>query len=254
MDSCEIQRRCYCTREQSRSNDTTCENRLIDSRSGKTETFKQSIIQVISNLQRDKILTVPNVLTLLRMLASPVLGYLVLQESYHWACAVFVVAGFTDVLDGYIARHFVSQTSALGSFIDPFADKLLVSILFISLTAVDLIPLSLTVLVLTRDVCLMTAGFYVRYISLNPRPTSLRQYFDLTNRSAVLQPTTISKINTAVQLSLVAFTLAAPVFGYIEHPALQALWYLTASSTLISGVGYIFAKDTFKLLKKAKNK
>jgi len=209
---------------------------------------RRTVKDIIHQLRQDMILTVPNVLTLCRMLMAPVLGYMVLTGAYMAACGIFVIAGITDLLDGYIARNFENQTSELGSFIDPFADKLLVSILFLSLTAVNLIPLALTGLVIVRDVCLMTGGFYVRYISLD-KPVTLKRYFDLTNITAQLQPTVVSKLNTAVQLSLVAFTLAAPVFGYVDHPALHGLWYLTAGTTIVSGVGYIFAKGTFKLLR-----
>lgn len=239
-----IQLRSYCTK-QSKVNSAEKEAKDL---SENTNTVKKTGV----DLQYSTILTVPNLLTMLRMVLAPVLGYLVLQEAYTPACGVFVVAGLTDMLDGFIARNFRNQTSALGSFIDPLADKLLISILFVSLTAVNLLPVALTVLVVTRDVCLTSAGFYVRYISLNPRPKSLREFFDITNPSARLQPTLISKVNTAVQLSVVALTLAAPVFDFVENPALQALWYLTAVTTVMSGVGYIFARDTFKLLQQAR--
>ncbi|CAG0896113.1 unnamed protein product [Darwinula stevensoni] len=74
----------------------------------------------------------------------------------------------SDVCDGMIARNFRNQQSMLGSFLDPMADKVLVAVLFLSLTYKDLIPLPLTTLIIARDICLMSAGFYIRYRSLPP--------------------------------------------------------------------------------------
>lgn len=164
---------------------------------------------------------------------------------------MFAYAGITDLLDGYIARRYPSQASSFGSYLDPLADKLLVSTLFISLTAVHLIPVVLTTLVIIRDVLLIGAAFYVRYISLPP-PKTFRRYFDVTHATAQLQPTFVSKFNTVVQLSLVAATLAAPVLNYVDSVALIYLWYLTAGTTVASGLSYIFAKNTFRILRETK--
>ncbi len=71
-------------------------------------------------------------------------------------------------LDGWIARNFKGQSSMLGSFLDPLADKILVSTLFLSLTYVHLIPIALTSLVVSRDIFLVYAGLYVRYMGVVP--------------------------------------------------------------------------------------
>lgn len=84
---------------------------------------------------------------------------------------IFGVAGLTDLADGWIARTWTSQASKLGSFLDPMADKLLVGTLFLSLTWVDLIPVSLTCLVILRDFALIGAASYIRYRSL-PEPVN----------------------------------------------------------------------------------
>ncbi|KAI0231608.1 putative cardiolipin synthase (CMP-forming) [Lamellibrachia satsuma] len=207
--------------------------------------------RVLGFVKKENIVTIPNMLTGLRIAMTPFLGYLVLQQCYPMACIIFIITGITDVLDGWVARTFENQTSAFGSFLDPLADKLLISVLFVTLTMVHLIPLPLTALVIARDVCLITGAFYVRYISIVP-PKTLKRYFDVQIATAQLQPTIISKLNTAVQLSLVTFSLCAPVFSFIDHPAMHALWFLTAGTTIASGVGYIFAKDTFKILQQTK--
>ncbi|CAD5114324.1 DgyrCDS3462 [Dimorphilus gyrociliatus] len=162
---------------------------------------------------------------------TPILSYLILNGQLNTACGVFVLAGLTDLLDGYIARNVPGQKSAFGSFMDPLADKLLVSTMFISLTVVQLMPLPLTVIVFLRDITLIIAAFYVRYISLPP-PRTFYRYFDATHATSELRPTLISKWNTALQLSTVALTLVSPVLGLQDNWLLPGLCWLTAGTTV----------------------
>ncbi|CAL7951122.1 unnamed protein product [Xylocopa violacea] len=184
-----------------------------------------------------------------RIVVSPYFSYLILSQDYQIALWLLIIAGFSDLADGWIARTWTSQASKLGSFLDPVADKLLMGTLFSSLTWVGLIPIPLTCLVLARDVALVTAASYIRYKSLPP-PKTLARYFDPTHATAQLAPTFISKLNTAIQLSLVAGTLAAPVFQFVNHPVLEALCYVTALTTLAGGVSYLISKNTYKFLRK----
>ncbi|XP_045184752.1 cardiolipin synthase (CMP-forming)-like [Mercenaria mercenaria] len=190
---------------------------------------------------KENVWTVPNMLTMSRIMLTPVIGYLVVEESYSVALGLFTFAGLTDLLDGYIARNFKNQMSAFGTALDPLADKILITVLTVTLTMAQLLPVPLAVLIIGRDVLLIATGFVIRYISLPP-PRTIKRYFDITNPTAKLLPSTLSKINTALQLSLVCFTLAAPVFGFIDHPALQCLWGLTAATTFGSGVGYVITR------------
>lgn len=200
-------------------------------------------------VEKENIWTIPNVLCLARIVASPYLGYLIYHEEFNTAFFIMLLAGLTDLLDGLIARNFASQASKLGSFLDPMADKILISSLCISLTCVNLMPVYLTGLILSRDVALASAGFYIRYKSLPP-PKTLARYFDATHATAKLAPTGISKFNTTVQLSAVGIGLMSPVFGFIGHPHLDNLWYFTATTTIASALSYVFTKDTYKILKK----
>uniref|UniRef100_A0A096NVG1 cardiolipin synthase (CMP-forming) n=1 Tax=Papio anubis TaxID=9555 RepID=A0A096NVG1_PAPAN len=84
--------------------------------------------------------TIPNMLSMTRIGLAPVLGYLIIEEDFNIALGVFALAGLTDLLDGFIARNWANQKSALGSALDPLADKILISILYVSLTYADLIP------------------------------------------------------------------------------------------------------------------
>ncbi|XP_030754498.1 probable cardiolipin synthase (CMP-forming) [Sitophilus oryzae] len=200
-------------------------------------------------VEKENIYTVPNFLCISRIIVSPYLGFLIVQGNFDFALGILGFAAVTDLLDGWIARTWESQSSKMGSFLDPMADKVLIAILFLTLTYADLIPVALTGLIITRDIVLVIAGFVIRYISLPPPKTFVR-YFDATHATAQLAPTLISKVNTAVQLLLVGSTLAAPVFNYVDHPLLHSLWYITAGTTIAAGLSYILSKNTYKLLKK----
>ncbi|XP_023616047.1 cardiolipin synthase (CMP-forming) isoform X4 [Myotis lucifugus] len=141
------------------------------------------------------------------------------------------------MLDGFIARNWASQKSALGSALDPLADKILISILYVSLTYADLIPVPLTYMIISRDIMLILAVFYVRYRTL-PEPRTLSKYFNPCYATARLKPTFISKVNTAVQLILVAASLGAPVFNYAHGFYLPILWCFTAFTTVASAYSY----------------
>lgn len=198
---------------------------------------------------RENVLTIPNALSFFRMCSTPVLGYLVVTSSYTPALVLFCISGITDVLDGQIARAFPSQQSMLGTLLDPMADKFLVATLFLTLTVAGLIPVPLTALIITRDAIIVGCGLYIRFQSLPP-PKTFHRYFDVTLATVKFSPTALSKMNTAIQLGLVAATLAAPVFGYVDHYALHCLWYLTAGTTLTSGLMYLFTKDSYRYIRK----
>ncbi|KAM8775576.1 cardiolipin synthase (CMP-forming) [Rhynchonycteris naso] len=193
--------------------------------------------------------TIPNMLSVTRIGLAPVLGYLIIEEDFNIALGVFAFAGLTDLLDGFIARNWASQKSALGSALDPLADKILISILYVSLTYADLIPVPLTYMIISRDVMLIAAVFYVRYRTL-PTPRTLSKYFNPCYATARLKPTFISKVNTAVQLVLVAASLAAPVFNYADSIYLQILWCFTAFTTAASAYSYYhYGRKTIQVIK-----
>ncbi|XP_028134984.1 probable cardiolipin synthase (CMP-forming) [Diabrotica virgifera virgifera] len=201
-------------------------------------------------IERENVYTIPNFLCVTRIALSPYLGFLIVQTQFDNALFILGIAAVTDLLDGWIARTWKSQSSKIGSFLDPMADKILIGTLFLTLTYVDLIPLVLTGLIIARDVLLVAAGFVIRYLSLPP-PRTLSRYFDMTHATAQLAPTFISKVNTAVQILLVGSTLAAPVFNYVGHPALEALWYITGTTTVAAGLSYLLSKNTYRMLKKS---
>uniref|UniRef100_A0A8C5P095 cardiolipin synthase (CMP-forming) n=1 Tax=Jaculus jaculus TaxID=51337 RepID=A0A8C5P095_JACJA len=160
---------------------------------------------------------------------APVLGYLIIEEDFNVALGVFALAGLTDLLDGFIARNWANQKSALGSALDPLADKILISILY-----VNLIPVPLTYMIISRDVMLIAAVFY---------------YFNPCYATARLKPTFISKVNTA-QLILMTASLAVPVFNYADSICLQILWCCIAFTTAASGYSYYhYGRKTVQVIK-----
>ncbi|XP_073816921.1 probable cardiolipin synthase (CMP-forming) [Musca autumnalis] len=210
---------------------------------------QQRVREKMEEVERENIMTIPNMLTMGRMFLSPYIGYVVVDGNYELAISLLVVAGISDLLDGQIARRWPSQASKAGSFLDPAADKVLMGSLVISMGYCDLLPLWLAGTILFRDVFLIAAGFVIRYISLPP-PRTFSRYFDATHVTAQLEPTLISKINTGVQLSAVGISLGAPMWGYLDHTALHGLWYLTGATTVAAALSYILDKNTFKILSK----
>jgi cardiolipin synthase len=99
-------------------------------------------------------LNIPNILTLLRILLVPVFVGLVMVENFSTATFVFVVAGLTDALDGYIAKRFTQKTN-FGAWLDPFADKFLLVSAFVVLSIKGWIPMFLCALVISRDVVII---------------------------------------------------------------------------------------------------
>lgn len=116
---------------------------------------------------KSSILTVPNVLSLLRLVGVPIYLVLVEGERYEWAVITLIVAGATDYFDGKIARRF-NQTSKLGELLDPAADRLYIVVILFSLWNLDLLPLLVVVLIFGRDVVLALLLVVMKHRGLNP--------------------------------------------------------------------------------------
>lgn len=113
-------------------------------------------------MTRPDVATIPNMITVSRIAASPILGYAVVNDMKLLALGGCVVFAFSDWLDGYLARVLNQQTK-LGAALDPLADKFLVGSLTVGLVYVELLPLSLAGLMLTRDLLLIGTSAYVAY-------------------------------------------------------------------------------------------
>jgi len=145
-----------------------------------------------------QILTAPNQLTLLRMIFVPFILIHLVEGRYLWALIVFVIAGFSDGLDGLLARGLHQQT-LLGEYLDPIADKLLLSSMFLVLSILHKIPWKFTVLVFSRDISILAASAVLFAIA------GLRNF----------RPSIFGKANTFSQICAVFFVLVLEV--YPEH-------------------------------------
>lgn len=166
-------------------------------------------------------ISIPNILTLVRILLTPVFIILLLRHLYWQALAVFVIAGVSDALDGFIARYF-NQRTTLGAYLDPVADKLLLASAYISLAVLEVLPAWVTVIVIARDV-IISLGIAI--LTLTQKPYEVR-------------PTIISKCTTAAQLVLVIVALCDPARIHLTALYPPLLW-LTAGLTTASGLHYI---------------
>ncbi len=157
-------------------------------------------------------LTIPNLITLLRFVLVPAVIYAMLLGRMDWALAGFVVAGVSDGLDGFIARQF-NQRSALGAYLDPMADKLLLVSVFVVLGLMGELPLWLVIAAVSRDALIVTA---VLLSTVMGNPVEMKPIF-------------VSKANTAVQIVLAALVLSELAFG-------QHFWDLRGWLVVLSGL------------------
>jgi cardiolipin synthase len=137
-----------------------------------------------------QILTAPNQLTLLRMIFLPFIVIYLLKQDYKWALALFVLAGLSDGLDGLLARRLHQQT-VLGQYLDPIADKLLMSTMFLVLSIERMIPWKYTVLVFSRDISILLVSGVLFMIA------GMRDF----------RPSIFGKANTFAQVGAVFFVL-----------------------------------------------
>jgi cardiolipin synthase len=170
--------------------------------------------------------TIPNVLSLLRMGLTPLFIISLVNGQPVAALAIFAAAGITDALDGFIARTY-GQQSRLGAYLDPVADKMLLMSAYVILAIPGVhsgahIPPWVTVLVIARDliIVVMVLTFY---LALGVRRFS---------------PTLLSKVNTIVQVVTAVVVLASGVWRALVQPAEWAA-YGVAATTVASGVDYI---------------
>lgn len=163
-----------------------------------------------------------NALTLIRLLLVPVLVYLLHEEAYAGALAVFVAAGLTDAADGYLARRR-GQITRLGSVLDPVADKALVVAAYVTLAWLEWIPFWLVLVVVSRDAIIVVGAVLYHYLT----------------GALEMAPTLLSKANTALQLGYVAVTLVDAALGEVWTRPGVALAVLVALGTVASGIQYV---------------
>ena len=182
-----------------------------------------------------RIVTLPNLLTMLRMVLIPFFVSLLFYQRFYWALALFMIAGVTDGLDGLLARRF-DQKSQLGTILDPIADKLLLVTSFIVLSMPSIspqqpppshlpVPFWVTTAVISRDIFILVGAAAINIV------TGFRSF----------RPSLLGKLNTVVQiLAIVAVLIAAAIPSHISGYYLPSVYAIVFLLAILSGLHYVF--------------
>ncbi len=167
----------------------------------------------------------PNLLTLMRLVFVPLIVLAVVGNHYRWALAIFVLAGISDGLDGLLARLMKQQTQ-LGQYLDPIADKMLLSTMFLVLSFMHRIPWGVTILVFSRDIIIVIicALLYA------------------TGAMKIFPPSLFGKANTAAQIVTVPLVLANEIIPHVHwiEVSRHLFFNVVVALTAISGVHYLW--------------
>jgi cardiolipin synthase len=182
----------------------------------------QPVISETTTTRSNPFRSAPNILTLLRICLAPFLVAAILEDRFALSFGLFVAAGLTDALDGPLAR-ILKQRTMLGHYLDPVADKLLLSTLFLVLTHKGLIPARVTVLVFGRDVGILVVAA-ILYAAVGRRE---------------FRPSIFGKADTLIQVAAIAAVLLHQLTAVTWVAALQSLSLnLTIVLTVVSGLHY----------------
>jgi cardiolipin synthase (CMP-forming) len=167
---------------------------------------------------------IPNTLTVLRIVLVPIIVILLIQGQFTKALVCFIIAGVTDGLDGMLAR-VLNQTTVVGAYLDPLADKVLVISMYATLAVIGIIPGWLAVIVISRDFIILGGILVLTLMSVNME----------------IKPSYVSKINTMLQLATIFLALLLKVGGAEKHfrEVFVFVCWLTAIFTVISGGDYL---------------
>jgi cardiolipin synthase len=165
----------------------------------------------------------PNAISIIRIILTVPIVIALLKEHYLLTLLLFLVAGISDALDGWIAKQFSLQ-SRLGSILDPIADKVLLTCTFITLYWIEILPLWILMIIFVRDVIII-AGALGYFLG------------EEGSDSDLLEPSLISKVNTVLQIALVIYLLVIQLYIGIDGFQDMVL-IIVATSTALSGADY----------------
>ena len=170
---------------------------------------------------RGTLLNLPNIISFARLCAVPVAIYLVIEQAWAWAFVLFVSAGISDAIDGWLARRMGG--TALGAALDPLADKTLMVGMYVTLATMHQLPVWLAILVVFRDI-MIVGGLLLLWLYDHDMP---------------IKPLSVSKVNTGLQIGLVALVLGLNAAGLGLPLLRQACVWLIALSTAFSFAAYV---------------
>jgi cardiolipin synthase len=168
--------------------------------------------------------SIPNLVTLGRILLVPVVVWAITAGEMRIAFALFLAAGITDAVDGFLAKRFGMSTE-LGAYLDPLADKAMLVSIYIALGIAEAVPRWLVILVVSRDIMIVSAVILSW----------------LVDKPVRLKPHPVSKLNTVAQILLACVVLAALAFRFDAATAVLALTVLVTALTLLSVAFYVAA-------------
>lgn len=203
--------------------------RAPDDSKGDNQTRDDHVRSILSQLR-----SVPNIITVSRIVSAPVLSYFIATDRFDLAISGCIIFGFSDWLDGYIARNYAGQATVLGTYLDPFADKFIINVLSASLWYVSLLPGPIVALWLVRDVGLLSTA----YMFVANRTEPGKPVMDPSRTPLKVTPTFVSKVNTVLQFATISAGMAQPLFGLPEEAVLGLCW-VTAGTTVASGLSYL---------------
>lgn len=164
---------------------------------------------------------IPNIISMGRILLVPLVVWLLMRERFAEALLLFAVAGASDALDGYLAKHF-HWTSRLGSILDPLADKLLLVSSYLALGWLGIIPVWLVAAVIVRDALILFGAIAYHYLIGHVE----------------MAPTLVSKINTLAQIVLVLALVMSLSLMPLPPWAITGMIYFVLATTVLSGLDY----------------
>jgi cardiolipin synthase (CMP-forming) len=167
-------------------------------------------------------LSIPNLITLGRILLVPVVVWAITAGEMRVAVVLFLAAGISDAVDGFLAKRFGMATE-LGAYLDPLADKAMLVSIYVALGITDAVPRWLVILVVSRDIMIVSAVI-LSWLVDKPVP---------------LKPLAVSKLNTVAQIALACVVMAAIGFGFDATMAVLALTALVTALTLLSIAFYV---------------
>lgn len=167
-------------------------------------------------------LSIPNLITLGRILLVPVVVWAIAAGEMGVAFVLFLAAGISDAVDGFLAKRF-GMVTELGAYLDPLADKAMLVSIYVALGITDAVPRWLVILVVSRDIMIVSA---VMLSWLVDKPVPLR-------------PLPVSKLNTVAQIALACVVMAALGFEFDASTAVTALTALVTALTLLSIAFYV---------------
>src|SRR5208283_4056362 len=167
-------------------------------------------------------LSIPNLITLGRIILVPIVVWAIMSEEMRLAFFLFLAAGISDAVDGFLAKRF-HMASELGRYLDPLADKALIVSIYISLGIAGALPIALVILVVSRDIMIISA-FILSWLLGKPMP---------------VRPLPVSKLNTVAQILLATVVLAEHAFSFDTALVVNVLMGLVAILTLLSVAFYL---------------